>query len=340
MTAFVVRCQFFLLIAHDMGFSLRPRHDALDGFLQCIHVDGFPVAARGQKCRFVDQVGKVCSGEARRTPREDIEVGVLIHRLAFRMHFQDCETTPHVRLVNDNLPVKAPRTQKRGIENIGAVRRCDDDNALVRRKAVHFHKKLIERLLTFVVSAADARAALATHCVNLINEHDARRVSFRLVEQIAHSRSADTDEHLNEIRTADAEKRHAGLARHRPRKKRLARARRAEKKHAFRDARTQVIEFFRLAQELNDFFQFLLGLVRSGDVAEVHFDLVPAAHARVAAAERHHASAAALGLLHDEKPNARQQENRQYRRQHRRPPRRLWRVLCPNLHIFVLQTFH
>lgn len=62
----------------------------------------------------------------------------------------------------------------------------------------------------------------------------------------------------------------------------------------------------------------LLRLIRTGDIAERDLDLVGAAHARAALAERHDASAAALRLLHDEEPDADEQQDGDDRREHLR----------------------
>jgi hypothetical protein len=41
--------------------------------------------------------------------------------------------------------------------------------------------------------------------VELVDEHDARRLGFGLREEVAHARRADADEHLDELRAAQAE---------------------------------------------------------------------------------------------------------------------------------------
>ena len=54
----------------------------------------------------------------------------------------------------------------------------------------------------------------------------------RLREQVAHARRAHADEQLDELRAADREERHVGLAGHGLGEQRLARARRADQQHA------------------------------------------------------------------------------------------------------------
>ena len=59
-------------------------------------------------------------------------------------------------------------------------------------------------------------------------------------EQVAHARGADADEHLDELRAAQAEERHVRLAGDRARQQRLAGARRPDQQHALRDAAAEV----------------------------------------------------------------------------------------------------
>ena len=187
------------------------------------------------------------------------------------------------------------------------------------------------------MAAADARAALAAYGVDLVDEDDARRILLRLIEEVAHARGADADEHLDEVGTADREERHARLARDSTCEKRLARTRRPIEQHALRDACAEVVELLRMLEELDDLFQLLLRFISARHVRERDLHLVARRHARAALAERHDAAAAALRLLHDEEPDADQQENRQDRREHRRPPRRFGRTLRLDLDVLLLQ---
>ena len=243
------------------------------------------------------------------------------------MDLEDGQAAAHIRLVDDDLAVEAARAQERRVEDIGAVRRRDDDDALVGRKAVHLDEQLVERLLALVMAAADAGTALASDGIDLVDEDDARRVLLRLLEEVADTRGTDTDEHLDEVRTRNREERHAGLTGNGAREQRLTSARGAEEQDALRDAGTELVEFFRVLEELDDFLELLLRLIRTGDIAERDLDLVGSAHARAALAERHDASAAALRLLHDEEPDTDEEQDGDDRREHLRPPRRLRRVL-------------
>ena len=327
MAAFVIGRQALFFVAHDMALALWARDDALDGFFELLHLDLVLVTARREQRGLIDEVREVGTREARRTAREDVEIDIGADRLALCMDFEDGEASAHVRLVDDNLAVETARTQQRRVEDVGAVRRRNDDDAFVCREAIHLDEQLVQRLLALVVAAAEARTALAADGVNLVDEDDAGRVLLRLLEQVAHARGADTDEHLDEVGTRNREERHARLARDSFGEQRLARARRAEQQHAFRDARAELVVLLRMLEEFDDFLQLLLRLVGPSDILEVDLHLVAAAHARPALAEVHDAAAAALRLLHHVEPDAAEQEDWQERREHLRPPWGFWWVL-------------
>ena len=54
-------------------------------------------------------------------------------------------------------------------------------------------------LLTLVVAAAHAGAALAADRVDLIDEDDAGRFALGLLEQVAHAARTDADEQFDEL---------------------------------------------------------------------------------------------------------------------------------------------
>jgi len=93
---------------------------------------------------------------------------------------------------------------------------------------------------------------MATDGINLVNEDDARRVLLTLLEQVAHARGTDADEHLDKVRTRNREERHVGFTGHRARKQSLARARRPHHQDAFRNAPAELLELLRLFQKLDD----------------------------------------------------------------------------------------
>ena len=105
--------------------------------------------------------------------------------------------------------------------------------------------------------------------VELVDEDDARRLGLGLLEQIAHARGADADEHLDELRPAQAEERHAW-----PRRRRRAPAascRCPAGRPAARPsgcARRAFVYFFGFFRNSTISLQLVLGLVHAGHVGE------------------------------------------------------------------------
>ena len=170
---------------------------------------------------------------------------------------------------------KRPAPQQRGVEHLGPVGGGHDDDALGGVEAVHLGQDLVERLLALVVAAHDpggARARLADG-VQLVDEDDAGRLLLGLLEEVAHPRRAHAHEHLHELGAGEEEEGHVGLARHRPREERLARARRPDQEHALGDAPAEPLVLLRVLEEVHDLHQLRLGLVHAGHVREGGLEL-------------------------------------------------------------------
>src|SRR4029077_6156555 len=106
--------------------------------------------------------------------------------------------------------------------------------------------------------------------VELVDEDDAWRLRLGLLKKIADARRPDTDEHLHEFRSAQAEKRHVRLAGDGARQERLAGARRTDQEDALWNPSAEVRVLLRVLQELDDLLQLFFGFVNAGDVGEPH----------------------------------------------------------------------
>ena len=208
----------------------------------------------------------------------------------------------HVRQIDHDLPVETAGPQQRRVQHVRPVGRGDDDDAFLRVEAVHLDQQRIERLLAFVVAAAQAVAAAAADRVNFVNENQARRVPARLLEHVAHAAGADADEHLHKVRAADAEERGVRLAGDGLGQQRFARAGRPDHQHALGNAPAEPLEFFRVLQKFDQFGNFLDGFLDAGHVLER--GLVPflGQHPGLALAEAQRALAGHLDLADEEKP--------------------------------------
>ena len=188
--------------------------------------------------------------------------------------------------------VESARTHQGRIERFGAIGGGHDDDAAVGIEPVHLDEKLVERLLALIVPADRDAAARLAEGVEFVDEDDARGLTFRLAEQIAHPAGADADEHLDEIGPAHAEERHIRLAGDRLAQQRLARARRADQQHALRNAAAERLVFLRRLQKIDDFAQFGHRFVDAGDILEGDLKVLLSVELVLAAAERQRPAAA------------------------------------------------
>jgi len=145
---------------------------------------------------------------------------------------------------------------------------------------------------------------------DFVDEDNAGRVLFTLLEQIAHAACAHAHEHLDKVRTGDGEERNVGLTRDSARQQSFARTRRADQQHAFRNASAELLELLWFAQELDDLLQLFLGFLNSRDILESHLALLRGVQPRPAFAEAERLVAAALHLAHHKDPEADQKNER------------------------------
>ena len=340
-TRLVVSGVELLLVGHDHGLALGAHHDLVLGQLELLHFHQALAGTSSEQRGFVDQVGQIGAGEARGTAGDDRRVDVVAHRHLAHVHFQDLLATADIRQADHHLTVEAAGTQQRRIQNVRTVGGGDDDDAVIHLEAIHLHQQLVEGLLTLVVTAAHAGAAMATDGVDLVDEDDAWRVLLGLVEHVAYAAGTDTDEHLDEVGTGNGEERHFRLTSHGLGQQRLAGTRRADHQHATRDAATQALELARIAEEFHQFADFLLGLVATGDVGEGGLDLVFGEQTRLGLAEAHRpalATGAALHLAHEEHEHGDDHQNREAGDQQLGPDALLLGLLAFDDHVVVDQV--
>ena len=290
---------------HDHRAPLGAHQDLVLGELEVGHLDLFLVAPRGQQGGLVDEVLEIGAGEARRRARELAYIDVIGKRHLARMDLENSFAAPDVGARHHDAAVEAARAQQRRVEHVGPVGRGDQDYALVGLEAVHLDQQLIERLLALVVAAAQAGAAMASDGVDFIDEDDTGGVLLALHEQVAHSRGAHANEHLDEIRARDRKERHSRLAGDRAGEQRLAGARRPDQQHALGNPSAQAREALGVLEELDYLLELVLGLVDTGDVGESDLMRILGQQLGAALAEGHRLAAADLHLAHEENPHRR-----------------------------------
>src|SRR5262245_8573671 len=336
---FVIRDGLLLLFRNDHGATLHAHQDFVLRVLEVDHLHDLLVLTRSQEGRLVDEVGQVRAGESRRAARQHLQLDVGRERDAPGVHPQDLLPPLDVRAGHDDLTIEAARTKQRGIEDVRPVRRGDQDHAFVGLEAVHLDQELVQRLLPLVVAAAEPGTAMAPDRVDLVHEDDAGRVLLALLEQVAHTRRADADEHLHEVRARDREERHVGLAGDRLREEGLAGAGRTDEEHALGNLAAELLELGRVFQELDDLAELLLGLVHTGHVLERDLVLLLRDQTRPRLAKRERLGACALQLAHEEDPDGDEEQHRDPLQENGVPGIVVRRLdLDPNA--FVPERFH
>ena len=104
--------------------------------------------------------------------------------------------------------------------------------------------------------------------VDLVDEDDAGRALLALLEEIADPRCADTDKHLDKVRTRNREEGDIGLAGNGAGQQGLAGSGRAHEQHALGDLAAEALEPFGILEEIDDLLELVLGLGDAGDIFE------------------------------------------------------------------------
>ena len=89
----------------------------------------------------------------------------------------------------------------------------------------------------------------------------------------------------------------------------LAGTRRADQQHALGNASAQALEFLRVAQEVHDFLQIVLGFIHAGDVFKRDAALTLGQELGARFAEAHRLAAAGLHLAQEKHPDTDQQQH-------------------------------
>ena len=267
---FVIGGQLLFVLGHGHGAALGAHHDLVLGVLEFGMGDKALVAPCRHQGRLIDQVHQIGTRETGRTAGQHLEVHIGRQRHLAHMYLEHLFAARHIGVRHHDLAVEAAGTQQRRIEHVGTVGRGNQDDAFIGFKAIHLDQQLVQRLLAFVIAATEPGAALATDGVDFVDEDDAGRILLGLLEHVAHAAGAHADEHFHEVRTRNGKERHIGFAGDRTGQQRLTGTGRTHQQHAARNPATQPLELARIAQELDDFLQILLGFVNAGHVFKRH----------------------------------------------------------------------
>src|SRR5699024_7830862 len=113
----------------------------------------------------------------------------------------------YIRRSHNHAAVETARTQDRRIQDIHPVGSRHHNDSFIDAKTVHFHQKLIQRLFSFIVTAAHTGAPSSGHRVDFIDENDTGAVTLSLFKQIPHPGRSHAHEHFHEIRSGNTKER-------------------------------------------------------------------------------------------------------------------------------------
>ena len=181
-TSFVPGGRAAFTLAHHHGATFGAHQDFVLGELEVLHRDRLFVLTSRQEGGFVDQILQISTDEAGRAGGDDAELNVTRERHLLGVHREDAFTTADVRAGHGDAAIEASGAQDGRIEHVRTIGGRDDDHALVGLEAIHLDQQLVQRLLALVVTTAEACAAVTTDRVDLVDEDDAGRVLFALLE--------------------------------------------------------------------------------------------------------------------------------------------------------------
>src|SRR6056297_1315660 len=239
MSAFVICCKPFFLVAYHSASFFRSGNNFRYRFLYRIHFDCLVVYPCRMQGRLVQQVFQIGRSESGSPSRKNFQIDVLVKRFVFRVDFQYGLAAPDVGYSNAYLPVESSRSEKCRVKNVRSVGCGYDYYSLMVSKPVHFNEKLIEGLLPLIMSSAQACASFSSHSINFIYENYAWGTLLGLFKKISDSRSSHTYKHFNKIGSAYAEKWYSGFSCNCSRQICLSCSRRSYHQYPFGDSRTQ-----------------------------------------------------------------------------------------------------
>src|SRR5665213_2897222 len=201
MPSFVIRGYLFFFHVQDVRATLWPKHYFFYRTDEIVLGDFFTIFACGEDGCFVHQIGQVGTRESGGSLSYDHELHICAQGLFARVGGKNFFSVFPIRKIDGDTTVETAWSKERGVEHIGSVRRRHDDDFLSRLEPVHLDEYLIECLFALVVAAAHPGATHPPDCVYFIDEDDGWRRFFRRQKEVAHTRSANADEHLDEFRS-------------------------------------------------------------------------------------------------------------------------------------------
>src|SRR6266702_907702 len=263
-----------LMIGNDVQISftqdqrtLGTDENLVQSLIKAVLGHGNQIATCCQQSRFVDEIGDVGANHPRGGTGDGNQVHIFCQRNIVRVNLENGQAPIPVGTLDCHTPVEAAGAQERFVQPVRSIRGSNHHHGLARLKAVHLHQQLVQGLVA-LVAAIDADPTLTTYSINFIEEDDAGRGFLVLIEEITHAAGANTDQHLDKLRTAHREEGHSRLACHGTRQQGLSGSRRAYQQHPTGHLATQPLELVWGLQKFNHLNQIVFRFVDARDISK------------------------------------------------------------------------
>ena len=170
------------------------------GLFEVHHLNDIFVCHGGNDGCFVDQCRQICAAEAWCGACNLVQVDIWSKLYLLGMDAKDLPPTHYIRRADANHAVKSTRARQGRVKHIGSIGCSNDDDLIGGLEAIHLNQDGVEGLLAFIMTTGrESTAAASANGIDFIQEDDAGRILFRLLEQIAHAACTDANEHFYEI---------------------------------------------------------------------------------------------------------------------------------------------
>mmetsp|Transcript_123087 Transcript_123087/g.193193 ORF Transcript_123087/g.193193 Transcript_123087/m.193193 type:complete len:205 (+) Transcript_123087:859-1473(+) len=187
------------------------------------------------------------------------------------MHIEDGPSTVDIWQVNWNATVKSTRAGQSIVKDISTVCGSKNNYSSVALETIHLGENLVKRLLSLIISACLlATCTLPANRIDFVKKNNAWCIFLGLTEEVANTRSTNTNEHLHKFRTRCANEGDARLPCDRTCHKSLACARWPLHDHAFGDLCANRSILGRILQKVHNFSQFLLCPIATSNITELN----------------------------------------------------------------------
>ena len=221
-----------------------------------------------QSC-LITYISDISAREAWCLTSQKVYIEVFVNLYRTQMHLKNLLSLCKVWEVHMYLTIETSCTQQCLIEHIDTVCCCHNDDTRVSAKAIHLCQQGIQGILSFIIATiARILASCTTNSIDFIDKDDTWCLCLCLSKSIANTRSANTNEHLDKVRTRHREEWYACLSCHSLCQQCFTRPRRTYQEGSLWYLTTQFGIFLWLFEEVNYLLHLLLCSCLTSNILE------------------------------------------------------------------------